>query len=185
MHVFYISYIYKSVTSSHAKPGLFETTSLTLLLTGSWIFSFRKSSCAVTSELVLQQIPEFRRLPIFVVSQVHDFGSLRVRDFEASQVRDSRPSHVRDFVASQVQDYRPSHVRDFGASQVRDSRPSHVRDFGASQVRDSRSSHVRDFRAHRFKISDLRKFDVPENSFHEFHKPRCFEGDRFSWIPQH
>jgi hypothetical protein len=31
----------------------------------------------------------------------------------------------------------------------------------------------------RFEITDLRKFDVPENSFHEFHKPRRFEGDRF------
>jgi hypothetical protein len=28
-------------------------------------------------------------------------------------------------------------------------------------------------------------FDIPENSFHEFHKPRRFEGDRFSWTPQH
>jgi hypothetical protein len=35
MNVFYISYIYKPSTSSHAKPGLFETTSLTLLLTDS------------------------------------------------------------------------------------------------------------------------------------------------------
>jgi hypothetical protein len=29
MNVFYISYIYKPATSSHTKPGLFETTSLT------------------------------------------------------------------------------------------------------------------------------------------------------------
>jgi hypothetical protein len=35
MNVFFISYIYKPATSSHAKTGLFETTSLTLLLTGS------------------------------------------------------------------------------------------------------------------------------------------------------
>jgi hypothetical protein len=34
-NVFYISYIYKPATSSHAKPELFETTSMTLLLTGS------------------------------------------------------------------------------------------------------------------------------------------------------
>jgi hypothetical protein len=34
MHVFYISYIYKSATISHVKPELFETMSLTLLLTG-------------------------------------------------------------------------------------------------------------------------------------------------------
>jgi hypothetical protein len=35
MNVFYISYIYKPATSSHTKPGLFETTSLTWLLTDS------------------------------------------------------------------------------------------------------------------------------------------------------
>jgi hypothetical protein len=34
-NVFYISYIYKSATSSHVKPGLFETTTLTLLLASS------------------------------------------------------------------------------------------------------------------------------------------------------
>jgi hypothetical protein len=33
--VFYISYIYKPATSSHVKPGLFETTTLTLLLASS------------------------------------------------------------------------------------------------------------------------------------------------------
>jgi hypothetical protein len=41
---------------------------------------------------------------------------------------------------------------------------------------------------HRFKIPDLRKFatselrrfKIPENSFHEFHTTRHFEGDRFS-----
>jgi hypothetical protein len=35
MNVFYISYIYKPATSSHIKPGLFETTSLTWLPTDS------------------------------------------------------------------------------------------------------------------------------------------------------
>jgi hypothetical protein len=40
-------------------------------------------------------------------------------------------------------------------------------------------------RLRRFKIPDLREFFVPENSFHEFHKPWRFVGDRFSWIPQH
>jgi hypothetical protein len=35
MNVFYISYIYKPATSSHTKPGLFETTSLTWLPTDS------------------------------------------------------------------------------------------------------------------------------------------------------
>jgi hypothetical protein len=35
MNVFFISYIYKPATSSHLKPGLFGTTTLTLHLTGS------------------------------------------------------------------------------------------------------------------------------------------------------
>jgi hypothetical protein len=34
-NVFYISYIHKPATSSHVKPGLFETTTLTLLLASS------------------------------------------------------------------------------------------------------------------------------------------------------
>jgi hypothetical protein len=34
-NVFYTSYVYKPATSSHTEPGLFETTSLTLLLTDS------------------------------------------------------------------------------------------------------------------------------------------------------
>jgi hypothetical protein len=34
-NVFYISYIYKSATSSHVEPGLFETATLTLLLASS------------------------------------------------------------------------------------------------------------------------------------------------------
>jgi hypothetical protein len=35
MNVFYISHIYKSATSSHTKPGLFDATSLTWLPTDS------------------------------------------------------------------------------------------------------------------------------------------------------
>jgi hypothetical protein len=131
MNVFFISYIYKPATSSHAKPGLFETMSLSLLLTGSWISPFRKSSCAMTTELDLQQIPEFHRLPKFVALQVHGFRSLRVRNFEVSQVQDSRLSLVRDFAASQVQDSRSLLVRDSETSRVQDSKLSRVRDFAA------------------------------------------------------
>jgi hypothetical protein len=137
MNVFYISYIYKFATSSHAEPGLFEATSLTWLLAGSRVSPFRKSSYAATSELELQRIPEFRRLPIswfrrFMTPGLHRFatsGALQVQGFTSSQVRDSR--------ASQVQDSRSSQVRDFGPSQVQDSKSSQVRDFGASQVQDS------------------------------------------------
>jgi hypothetical protein len=128
MNVFYISYIYKLATSSHAKPRLFEATSLTWLLAGSRVSPFRKSSYATTSELELQRIPEFRRLPIswfckFMTPDLHRFATSG-----ASQVQSFRSSQVRDFRASQVQDSRSSQVRDFGASQVQGSRSSQVQD---------------------------------------------------------
>jgi hypothetical protein len=115
-NVFYISYIYKPATSSHAKLRLFETTSLTLLL--AWfvslpvqeIFMYRDSQTRPPADSRISQIPDF------MISQVHGFGSSRVRDFEASQVRDSGTSHVRDFEASHVHGFRSSRVRDFEAS---------------------------------------------------------------------
>jgi hypothetical protein len=123
---FYTSYIYKPATSSHAEPGLFETTTLTLLPANSWISPFRKSSRTVTPELVLHHIPEFHRFPKFVAPQVHGFESSRIRDFEASQVQDSEPSRVRDSEASRVRDSRPPLVRDSETSWVPDSRSSRV-----------------------------------------------------------
>jgi hypothetical protein len=58
-----------------------------------------------------------------------------------------------------------------------------LRTFANSEVRRFEIPDLRTFatlQLHRFKIPDLRKFDVPENLFHEFHKSRRFEGDRFS-----
>jgi hypothetical protein len=63
MNVFYISYIYKFATSSHAKPKLFEATSLTWLLARSRVSPFGKSSYAVTSELGLPN-SDFRTLTL-------------------------------------------------------------------------------------------------------------------------
>jgi hypothetical protein len=59
MNVISISYIYKPATSSHSKPELFETTTLTFLLNSSWIPLFARSPRAVTSESDFRQIPEF------------------------------------------------------------------------------------------------------------------------------
>jgi hypothetical protein len=56
-NVFFISYIYKPATSSHSKLRLFGTTTLTLLLTGSWISPF------ATPE------PDFRQIPEFAISR--------------------------------------------------------------------------------------------------------------------
>jgi hypothetical protein len=76
------------LSSSHAKPGLFETTSLTWLLAGSRVFPFRKSSYAATSELELQRTLEFRRLPIswfrrFMTPGLHRFTTSELRRFKA------------------------------------------------------------------------------------------------------
>jgi hypothetical protein len=87
MNVFYISYIYKLATSSHAKPGLFEATSLTWLLAGTRVFPSRKSSYAATSELELQRIPEFRRLPISWFRRFMTPGLHRFVTSGASQVQ--------------------------------------------------------------------------------------------------
>jgi hypothetical protein len=92
MNVFYISYIYKLATSSHAKPGLFEATYLTWLLAGSRVSPFRKSPYAATSELGLQRIPEFRRLPISWSRRFMIPGLHRIAASRASQVQDFRSS---------------------------------------------------------------------------------------------
>jgi hypothetical protein len=97
MNVFYISYIYKPATSSHTEPGLFETMSLTLLLTDSWISPFRKSSRAVTSEFDLQQIPEFRR---HLISWFCRFMPLGLRDFATLKLRRFKIPDLREFATS-------------------------------------------------------------------------------------
>jgi hypothetical protein len=125
-NVFYISYIYKLTTSSHAKPELFEMTSLTLLLASSWIFPLKKSSRTMIPELALRHTPEFYRFPKFVVPQVRGFKSSQIRDFEASQVQDSKPSRARDSEGSWVSASRSSRVRDSETLWVWDSRSSRV-----------------------------------------------------------
>jgi hypothetical protein len=103
----------------------------------------------------------FGRLPISWLCRSMTSGD--------SQVRDSRSSQVQDSWALRAQDSRSSQVQDSWASQVPGFTSPQVRYFGVSQVQDSR----------------FRRFEIPENSFHEFHKTRRFESDRFSWIPQH
>jgi hypothetical protein len=80
-NVFFASYIYKPATSSHSKPGLSGTTTLTLLLTGSRISPFE------TSELEFQQIPELAILRNswlrrFEIPRFHMFTTLRLRRFK-------------------------------------------------------------------------------------------------------
>jgi hypothetical protein len=75
MNVFFISYNYKPATSSHPKPGLFGTTTLTLLLTSSWISLF------VTSE------PDLRHILEFPSPEVRDFAGSRLQTFACSRLR--------------------------------------------------------------------------------------------------
>jgi hypothetical protein len=155
-NVFYISYIYKPATSSYAKPGLFETTSLTLLLANSWISPFRKSPRVVIPELVLHQTPEFHRFPIlwlrtFMASGLHEFATSRLRRFETS-----RSSHVRDFKASHVHGFVSSRVRDFEASQIRDFQiiaRSRLQGFACSWLRVFTGSRLRGFADSRLWIT--------------------------------
>jgi hypothetical protein len=112
MNVFFFSYIYKPATSSHPKPGLFGTTTLTLLLTDSWISLF------VTSELDLRQIlefpvswsswlrrfeiPDFRmfatpRLHRFKIPENRVFATPRLRRFEIPENRMFMIPRLRGF----------------------------------------------------------------------------------------
>jgi hypothetical protein len=111
MNVFYISYIYKPATSSHTKPGVFETTSLTLLLTDSWIPPFRKSLCAVTSELDLRQISNFAD------SWLRVFASSRLRSFAGSRFQISARSRLLSFAGSRFPIFASLRLLSFAGSR--------------------------------------------------------------------
>jgi hypothetical protein len=74
-------------------------------------------------------------------------------------------------------------IREFATSELRRSEIPDLRTFATSELRRFEILDLRTFATselRRFEILDLCEFDVPKNSFHEFHKPRRFEGDRFS-----
>jgi hypothetical protein len=103
----FTSHAFTSLPLVHTlNPDFFETTTLTLLLAGSWMLSFRKFSCTMIPELVLHHIPEFRRFPKFVALQVHDSEPSRVRDSETSRVRESTSLCIRDFKTSWIPNSR-------------------------------------------------------------------------------
>jgi hypothetical protein len=76
-------------------------------------------------------------------------------------------SGLREFVTLKLRRFEILDLREFATSKLRRFEIPDLRGFATSGLRG-------------FKIPDLREFDVPENSFHEFHKPRRFDGDRFS-----
>jgi hypothetical protein len=102
----------------------------------------------VTSELDLQQIPEFHRLPI---SWLRRFMASGLFDFATPRLRRSKIPYLRMFATPRLRRFKIPDLRTFATPWLR-----------------------------RFKIPDLHEFFIPENSLHELHKPRVFEGDRFS-----
>jgi hypothetical protein len=71
----------------------------------------------------------------------------------------------------------------FATSRLRMFMTSGHRTFATSRLRMFMASGLHGFaisRLHRFETLDHREFIVPENTFHEFHEPRHFEGDKFS-----
>jgi hypothetical protein len=101
-NVFFISHIYKPATSSHSKPGLFGTITLTLLLLWFVNFSAHDFRTRLPTDSRISCPPKFVTLPVW--------GSRlsRVHDSESSPTQDPRKSHVREPEASQVQDSRKS-----------------------------------------------------------------------------
>jgi hypothetical protein len=102
MNVISISYIHKPTTSSHSKPRLFETTTLTLLLNISWIPLFARSPRAVTSESNFLQIPEFpvsrsSWLRRFEIRDRRVFATPRLRRFKIPDHRMFATSGLRRF----------------------------------------------------------------------------------------
>jgi hypothetical protein len=154
MNVIYISYIYKLATSSHAKPGLIEATSLTWLLAGSRVFPFRKSSYAATSKLELQWTPEFRRLPIswfrrFMTPGLHRFATPELRRFKAL--------NLHRFAAPELRRFKALDLHRFATPEPRRFKALDLHRFAISELR-------------RFENPDLHRFKIPENSFHEFRR---------------
>jgi hypothetical protein len=97
-NVFFIQHIYKPATSSHSKPELFGTTTLTLLLHRFVNFSAHDFRTGLPTDSRISCPPELTPLPIR--------GSRlpRVHDSESSPIQDPRNSHVRESKASQVPD---------------------------------------------------------------------------------
>jgi hypothetical protein len=101
-NVFFISHIYKPATSSHSKPGLFGTTTLTLLLPRFATFYAHDSRTTLPTDSRISCPPKF------VTPPVRGSRLPRVHDFESSPIQDPRKSHICEPEASQVQDSRKS-----------------------------------------------------------------------------
>jgi hypothetical protein len=99
-NVFFIQHIYKPATSSHSKPGLFGTTTLSLLLRRFVNFSVHDFRTRLPTDSRISCPPKF--MPLLVRGS----RLSRVHDSESSPIQDPRNSHVCEPEASQVPDSR-------------------------------------------------------------------------------
>jgi hypothetical protein len=175
MNVFYISYIYKLATSSHAKPRLFEATSLT------WRLLVHESPHS--GYLHTPRLPNsnFSGFPNSADSRFHGFADSWLRVFIGSRPQElcrSKASHLHRFATPELRRFKTPDLRKFVTSDLRRFKIPNLRKFVTSELRRFKIPDLR-----KFATSELRRFKIPENSFHEFHNTRRFEGDKFSWIP--
>jgi hypothetical protein len=78
-------------------------------------------------------------------------------------------------MATGLHEFATSRLRRFETPEHRTFTTLRLRMFMASGLHEFAISRLR-----RFETMDHREFFVPENTFHEFHEPRRFEGGRFS-----
>jgi hypothetical protein len=98
----FIQHIYKPATSSHSKPRLFGTTTLTLLLRRFVNFSAHDFRTGLPTDSRISCPSKFVPLP------VRGYRLPRVHDSESPPTQDPRNSHIRESKASQVPDSRKS-----------------------------------------------------------------------------
>jgi ferredoxin-fold anticodon binding domain-containing protein len=100
-----------------------------------------------------QQIPEFRR-PL--ISRCCRFMSSGLQKFATSKFHRFEIPDLRTFATSELRRFMTSGLHKFATLKLRKFEIPDLRTFVTSKLR-------------RFKIPDFRKFDIPENLFHEFH----------------
>jgi hypothetical protein len=151
-----------------------------LMWTHTWMFF--TSHTFTSLPLVHTPNPDFLRQRLWL-------GFLLVRESPHSgnlhtpRLPNSNFSGFPNSVDSRFHGFADSWLQVFTGSRPQELRRSKASDLHRFATSELRRFKIRDLR--KFATSELRRLKSPENSFHKFHKTRRFEGDRFSWIPQH
>jgi hypothetical protein len=105
-NVFFIQHIYKPATSSHSKPGLFGTITLTLLLRPFVNFSARDFRTGLPTDSRISCPPKFMPLPVevpgfrvFMTLSLHRFKIPEIPMFANLKLRRSQIPETREFPA--------------------------------------------------------------------------------------